>query len=303
MNDGENIAYAIGVDLGGTRIKAVLLDVGKGVVVNRLTCDSLGSEFEGWKIKIKEMVVDLQTGLDSPIMGIGLAAPGIAASNRQSIALMPGRLSGLEGFQWSSYLDRSVTVINDAQSALLAEVYYGQLKGVTDGFLLTLGTGVGGALWLNNQLYGGKHHFAGHLGHLSIDANSVDRGITSMPGSLEAAIGNESVVKRSCHRYQNTKELVVAYEKQEPLASYVWLNSVRQLAIGLASLINVFAPEKIVLSGGIANAGESLFQPLNAFMNCYEWCPMGENVPIVKAEFEEWSGAIGAAVAVIECNN
>src|SRR5690606_22704513 len=101
--------------------------------------------------------------------------------------------------------------------------------------------------------------------------------MTNMPGSLEHAVGNFSVVARTNGTFKSVRQLVEAYKKGDMNASHWWLESVQKLAVALASLNNILAPELIVLGGGIvAGAKESLMKPLQDFMELYEWRP-GEN--------------------------
>ncbi|RMG30421.1 MAG: ROK family protein, partial [Bacteroidetes bacterium] len=86
-----------------------------------------------------------------------------------------------------------------------------------------------------------------------------------------------------------------AYEAGDPFAAYVWLNSLQKLAVGLCSIINAVSPELIILGGGMAKAGDSLFGPLAKFMEIYEWRPGGEATPIRQAQLADYAGAIGAA--------
>ena len=79
-------------------------------------------------------------------------------------------------------------------------------------------------------------------------------------------------------------------------ATYVWLTSVRKLALGIASFCNAFSPELVVLAGGIIKSGDSLMEPLSSFMELYEWRPGGQATPIKPARFQEYAGAIGAAL-------
>ena len=78
-------------------------------------------------------------------------------------------------------------------------------------------------------------------------------------------------------------------------AKEVWLKSLKQLAIGLASVTNILSPDVIVLGGGITEAGDDLFKPLEEYMSKYEWRAGGNKVEIVKAGFGEMAGAVGAA--------
>ncbi len=290
----------IGIDLGGTRIKGVILDPSTGEVLDRTlspTNDGLASD---WKAVIAQTVANLKEATNEPIRGIGLAAPGLANADNTAIICMPGRLQGLEGFNWSEWLGGSVRVLNDAHAALLAEARFGVAKNSRNALMLTLGTGVGGGLLIGGQLYQGFFQKAGHVGHITVDADSEQLDITNMPGSLEDAIGNVTVGRRSYGRYQTTHELVTGYQQGEPLATLVWLTSLRRLAVTVASLENLFSPEVVILGGGITQAGDALFSPLNTFMDLFDWRPGGQKTTVCKAYFEDWAGAIGAAAAVTD---
>ena len=285
----------IGIDLGGTRIKGVLLDTGTGKVLHKQILPTNDGENGNWKAIVAQMVADLKAVSAESIDGIGLAAPGLPTADNQAVACMPGRLQGLEGFDWSGWLGEPVRVLNDAHAALMAEARFGAARSVRNALMITLGTGVGGGLLVNGQLYQGFFQMAGHLGHITVDADSEQPDITNMPGSLEDAIGNVTVSRRSYGRYQTTHELVEAYRQGEPIATLVWLTSVRRLAVGIASMANLFSPETVILGGGLVQAGDALFGPLQTFLDLFEWRPAGKKTTIVKAHYEDWAGAIGAA--------
>ncbi|GAB4033876.1 ROK family protein [Spirosoma jeollabukense] len=289
------MSQTIGIDLGGTRIKGVLIDATTGAVLHQLVTPTGDGDSRNWQQAVAHTVQALSQQATGSVLGIGLSAPGLPTPDNTAIACMPGRLQGLEGLNWSDFLDKPVRVLNDAHAALMAEARFGALKGVQHGLMLTLGTGVGGGLLLNGQLYQGFFQMAGHLGHSTVNADSVHPDITNMPGSLEDAIGNVTVGKRSFGRYQTTHELVDGYRQGEPLATQVWLTSIRQLAVALASFANAFSPEVIVLGGGIMQADRALLDPLQTFFDLFEWRPAGKKTTIRKAYFEDWAGAIGAA--------
>lgn len=290
--------YTIGIDMGGTMIKGVLVNLTSGEVLRQLSAETYDGRSERLQQHVAGIVDRLQADVPCPVNGIGLAAPGIASSDQHSVVHMPGRMTDLEGFDWQAFLQCPVRVMNDAHAAVLAEVYYGSAQGIDNAIMLTLGTGVGGGLWLNGELYQGQLKSAGHLGHISIDAASERRDITKSPGSLEDAIGNATVPFRTFNKYKDTEELVKAYIAGEPVATLAWLTSVRCLAAGITSLINTLSPEAIVIGGGIACAGEALFRPLESFMDVFEWRPLNSGTPIRRAHFMEWAGAVGAAVSI-----
>lgn len=285
---------SIGIDMGGTNIKGVLINEG-GTILHEMQCKTNEKEAVYWKRVIAEMLHSLQQKSGSKNTPVGLSAPGLAGSNNDCIKLMPGRLEGLENFVWTDYLHTQTWVLNDAHAALMAEAKFGAGRGCGNVILLTLGTGVGGGIMINGELHQGLLNRAGHMGHVVLNADSDGCDVTNMPASLEDAIGNCSIVQRSFGKFSSTHELVEAYKTGDTFATYVWLHSVKRLAVALCSFINIVSPDIIILGGGIAQAGEDLFSPLDRFMNIFEWHHSGVRTPVVQAIFDEYSGAVGAA--------
>jgi glucokinase len=220
----------------------------------------------------------------------------LAAKDCKSIAYMRGRLEGIEGFVWTDFLasPEPVFVLNDAHAALVGEVWQGAAKGYSDVVLLTLGTGVGGAVLADGRLLKGHIGRAGHLGHISVNSDGAPD-IVGTPGSLEEMIGNYNVSERSLGRFNSTRELVAAHVNGDADATRIWLRSIFHLGAAIASFINAFDPEIVVIGGGIAQAGPALFEPLNKYLDRFEWRPMGVQVPVKVAALGERAGAIGAA--------
>jgi glucokinase len=109
------------------------------------------------------------------------------------------------------------------------------------------------------------------------------------------AIGNKTLRERSQGRYTSTEALVRDARQGEPQAKALWQDSVRSLAIGINSLINVLDPEAVILGGGIAQAGPDLFEWLTEALQRHEWCPAGLGVRILPASLGDLAGAYGAA--------
>ena len=286
-------AIAIGIDLGGTRIKSVALDE-QGHTIYQQYQDTEDCTDALWKCTIAGSVSEIQNNFHSHLFSIGIAAPGLPNAGNSAIAFMPGRLEGLENFEWSEYLKTRAFVLNDAVSALIAEARYGAAINRKHVIMVTLGTGVGGAILIDGKPYQGAFNKAGHIGHMVIDSEG-EQDIIGIPGSLEEAIGNCSIAKRTKGRYQSTRELLIDYRKGDPYSSEVWLTSIRKLAVGLASLTNILSPEMIILGGGITEAGDDLIRPLEQFMDQYEWRTGGKKAEIVLARYGDFAGAVGAA--------
>ncbi|HVV70736.1 MAG TPA: ROK family protein, partial [Verrucomicrobiae bacterium] len=151
-----------------------------------------------------------------------------------------------------------------------------------------------GAAIVDGNLLGGHIRRGGHLGHISLDPHGP-ADVTGTPGSLEDAIGDCTVRKRSHGRFESTRALVGAAERGDRMAREVWTESVRALAAGIASLINVLDPEVVLLGGGIIQAGPTLFRPLRRFLNDFEWRPAGTRVQLIPAQLGERAGSFGAA--------
>lgn len=297
------MSFLIGIDLGGTNIKAALVDAETGRLLHSLSLPTLDGEFENgtprFAITVRELATTLEEQAGATGLPVGLSAPGLAAPDGSCITWMPGRMHGLEGLNWSQFLNREVNVLNDAQAALLGEVWTGAAKGCANVFMITLGTGVGGAVVCDGRLLRGAIGRAGHLGHISVDALGAKDPFNT-PGSLEAAIGNQSLAARGGGAYANTHALVAAAAAGDEAARVLWLASVRQLAVAIASLINVLDPELVVMGGGISSgAGDHLLKPLRAFLDEYEWRPGGHRARVVLAAGGEWSGALGAARSLL----
>ena len=290
-------SYAIGLDLGGTRIKSVAVD-SSGTVLHQSYRPTDDGNDQVWKQSVASSIEEIITALgQDPIVGI--SAPGLPNAENSCISFMPGRLQGLEQFNWSDYLQRKTVVINDAVAALMAEARFGACRTAKNAVMLTLGTGVGGAILIDGKPYQGEFNKAGHIGHMVID-DEGEQDVTGMPGSLEECIGNCTILKRSSGRFSSTQALLEAYRKNDSQAADIWLKSVRQLALGIASISNILSPECVVLGGGITEAGEDLFQPLERFLEIYEWRPGGARTQIRKADHGDLSGAIGAAAFAMQ---
>ncbi len=294
---------AIGIDLGGTNIKAALVDTQSGQTVATLSKPTRDGEFDGdtprFALTVREIVHEFEAQAGQQLR-VGLSAPGLANPEGHCIDWMPGRMHGLEKFHWSAFLERDCRVLNDAHAALLGEVWAGAAKDKQDAFMLTLGTGVGGAVWSGGRLLKGRIGRAGHLGHITVDSNAACDDFNT-PGSLEDAIGNQTIAQRGEGRYATTHALLDAFAAGDEHAAQVWRSSVRRLAAAIASLINVLDPEVVIVGGGIATgAGARLFEPLQQALDEFEWRPGGHQARIVSAKLGDSAGCLGSVFNLLQ---
>ena len=289
----ETEPYFLGIDLGGSRIKSVVVNAsGQTLEHESMPFEDRAME---WADRIRDRVEALRLRRGEPA-AVGLSAPGLAARDGRCILHMPGRLHGLEGLDWQRFLTAPtpIPVLNDAHAALLGEAWMGAAQGLENVFMLTLGTGVGGAAIVDGRLLRGNLGRAGHLGHITLDSRAQNDDVGT-PGSLEMAIGNKTLTERSHGRYTSTEILVQHTRAGDLKAMALWQESVRGLALGINSLINVLDPEAVILGGGIAQAGPDLFDRLSEILEGHEWRPRGARVRLLPAALSELAGAYGAA--------
>jgi glucokinase len=292
--------YAIGIDLGGSSVKAVAAGL-DGRVLRRENREFNPERQLDFARTVRAVFQEIQEHQGGPAACCGVAAPGLAARDGSAIAFMPGRLEGLEGLHWGEFLGfpAVIPVMNDAHAALLGENWAGAAKGLANVIMLTLGTGVGGAAIVDGRLLAGSIGRAGHFGHSCLDmAGPPD--ITGIPGSLEYLMGNYSIPERTRGRFPTTHALVQACAAGDAEAGRIWRDSIRALACGIATFINLFDPEAVIIGGGIARAGSALFEPLEKELRKIEWHPGGYNVKLVRAELGEFAGAIGSACNAVQ---
>jgi glucokinase len=295
-----NTPHTIGIDVGGTFTKLVAM-TSAGLVIARARAKTNDASAANMVTDIREQIARIESAI-GPAAAIGIACPGLVRRDAGAVHWMKGRLNALEGLDWTKALDRgaAVPVINDGHAALEAETWLGAGRGCRDLVMLTLGTGVGGAILTDGRVLIGSTGRGGHLGHITVNATG-DKDIVNTPGSLEDAIGNCTVARRTGGKFTSTEALIAAHLRGDGVATEAWHASIVALAAALASIVNAVDPSRIILGGGItASAGEALFGPLRACMNDVEWRPDGTPVEIVPAQLGDEAGAIGAAKLAIE---
>jgi glucokinase len=207
---------------------------------------------------------------------------------------------------------------NDTNLALLAELRLGAARGASEALMLTIGTGIGGALVLGGELYRGSAGAAGELGHMVVDLDGPPcQGGCPNRGCLEVvasgtAIGREGAVAAETapdsalgHAIGNghpaTGALVTALARAgDAVAGEVVELVGRRLGAGIASLVNVFNPEVVVIGGGAMGAGELLLGPARAVVAETALRPSRDGVRVVPACFGDEAGLVGAGLAAFE---
>ena len=304
----------VGIDAGGTKLLGGVVD-DRLAVHHRVHRLWRGTERQDVLDLVVEVIEEgLATAPEAEAVGIGI--PALMDRDR-AVALECGHLP-LAGVPFrdllSERLDRPVVVDNDANCALLAEAHAGAARGATDALMLTLGTGIGGAILARGELYHGAGS-AGELGHTVVELGGEpcpcgSRGCleTVASGSALARVGEtaaaaqpESGLGRArIEGREITGSLVTELAGEgDPAAVEVVAEAGRKLGVGLASLANAFSPEVIVIGGGASAAGELLLGPAREELKQRALGP-NRDVRVEEAHFGDEAGMIGAALLALE---
>ncbi|MFQ4150367.1 ROK family protein [Arthrobacter sp. LAPM80] len=269
----------IGVDIGGTKIAAGLVD-SHGRVVARVQKPTPQGESA---IADTVVAVILELMPEPNGLLVGVAVPGYVSTDHRSV-LYAANLE-LENTMLAdlleSRLDIKCLVINDANAALWAEYRFGAARTAQDVAMVTVGTGIGGALLVNGQLVVGAHGFAGEIGHMVVD-----------PGGRPCGCGS-----RGClDRYASGSTLTTVARTAEDFADIAhWLG------LGLSQVAMLFDPGLILLGGGVSAVGDALTQPTQARLNELLAEHGRPSAPRIRtAELGPDAGFIGAAAYVAD---
>jgi glucokinase len=207
-----------------------------------------------------------------------------------------------------------VAIQNDANLAGYAEWIAGAGRGTIDFIYITAGTGVGGALILNGELYAGKSGTAGEIGHLPLSPEYPSCG-EGHPGCLEgtaSGTGIAEAARRAVRAGEHTslsalspeaidgKAVQDAAHAGDEVALRVFTAAARNLGRAVGGLINLFSPEAIAIGGGVINAGELLFDPLRAAIGEMAFAVPAEHCRVVEAELGTDAGLVGAVAWAVK---
>ena len=313
MNIGKDVKYAVGVDLGGTFVKVALVsEEGLIVFTDKLPIGSHASKeiILDTIEKIIQMTIDEAKTNEFHIIGIGLGTPGIV----QDGVILGGseNLSGWENIDLSTYYNQKfslpVLVDNDANLMGLGEFYYGAAKGCSDVVFLTIGTGIGGAIIANGELYGGHQNRGTELGHIVVEHNGPDcncggRGCLELYSSTTALIKDYSERTGKAIKELNGHYIVQKYSENEESAIKCLEKHTDYLGHGVASFINTFAPQKVVIGGGISDAGQFYIDLISKSAFNYMMPSCGSNTEVVGAKLGNNAGSLGAAALIFQAHN
>ena len=311
--------YTIGIDLGGTNIAAGLVDESYKIV--RKASVETKAKREADEI-VKDMAAlckrlcDEQGVSVDEIENVGIATPGTADRDNGVVNYannLPFLYYPIADKLKQFFPVKSVTIANDADAAAYGEVVAGAGKGVKDFIMVTLGTGVGGGIVVNGQLYSGSTFAGGELGHMVIVHDGVQCSC-GRKGCWEAYSSATALIRMTKEKMQacpdsamwayvdgdldkvNGRTAFDCMRKGDAAAKEVVDTYISYLATGTANILNIFQPSVMAFGGGVANEKDNLINPLNELVSKEIYCRKEEDRTKLKsAVLGNDAGIIGAA--------
>ncbi len=293
----------LGLDLGGTNLKAAVVEHDAGAwtvlsreqVPTRYVADPAAVP-AAITAQLGEVAVATIAG-HGPICSIGIGVPGLhdpAAGTTRFLVNVPGPWAGhAVAGPVSAAAGMPAFLVNDARAFGLAELRLGAARGARSMIGLTLGTGVGGVLAIDGRVHQGHDGTAGEIGHQTIDPDGPWCGCGNR-GCVEAYARADQIAA-ACGT-ATAEEAVRAARAGDERAIRGLRDVGRYLGIGIANMITLVSPDRIVLGGGVAAAGELLFEPIREEIRRRVRTTSIADVTLVAAELGTWAGSIGAAV-------
>jgi glucokinase len=306
----------LGLDIGGTEIKAALVN-SKGDIITSYRASTPGT-LPALQETIKTLALKLHLD-EVNIRGVGVGCKGIIDPHTTEVLALPGELNYLEGRRLSEIVGPfvpapcPVAADNDARVALVGECIWGAARGRKNVIMLTLGTGVGGAILADGKVMRGAGGVAGHLGHVTVYPNG-GLCICGNRGCLETVFSARAIEAEAfaaIHRGVKTQlqalssppscsDIFECARKGDEVAQIIIERATLILGSAIAGLVHALDPEIVILGGQITRAGDFLLDPVQREVGRRTRYLLRRNVPIVRAQIAEPSGVVGAAALAIE---
>jgi glucokinase len=307
----------LGIDIGGTQIRAGMVDEKGAILASRVI--PTPSDIEGFVPSLHDAIRWLLEATTIPA-GVGIGCKGIINPDSTRVETLPGSLHFLEGQCLSQLVglpnDVPVFADNDARVALAGEMVWGAARNLQNALMLTLGMGVGGAALVDGRLLRGHSGVAGNLGHVTVESEGPscacgNRGCLETVFSARAIEGEAwAAVHRGCAstltrlfreqpQLATCRTIFQAAREGDELAQLIVGKAIGKLAAAIAGLLHVFDPEAVILGGQVAGAGADLLVPLQEEVWKRSRNLLGRGVPLVEQQVADKSGIVGAAGLVM----
>jgi glucokinase len=309
--DGAAGGHVLGLDIGGTKLAAGVVDPEGRVLSFELesTLAKEGPERGLARLFDLGRRAVAAAGVDwSRITIVGIGAGGPLDAGR-GVLIAPPHLPGWRHVPLTALAEEAFGVPaaleNDATAAAAGEHRYGAGNGTQHMVYLTISTGVGGGVVIDGRLNRGASGNGGELGHVTVDWNGRPCRGCGRRGCLEAYVSGTSIAERAreagMEEVATASEVAAAAAAGDPVAGEVWRATTDALACGLTSIVNLFEPELVVLGGGVVSgAGEQLLGPVRQRVRAEAMPPAAARLEIVPAALGDRVGVVGAAAIAYE---
>lgn len=314
-------AWAVGLDMGGTNIRSAAVSVAGDVLLLEHGPSLASRDAASVAENIAAQTLHLldtarRRGLGSP-RAIGVAVPGPLNVYTGTVMQAP-HVAAWHGYplrrKLESSIGRKVVLDNDANAWALGEYWRGAARGHRDVVLLTLGTGVGGGLIIGGKLVHGRSGMAGELGHVTVDENGppCDCGSHGCLEAYASASGLRVMVEQRLHLPSgaplppeivdsegnfSVRGLMAQARMRDRLALDAFATAGHYLGIAIASFLNTFNPELVVIGGGVAGALPYMRKTMTAQVRARAFTAIASQAKIVRAALGPLGGVVGAAYA------
>lgn len=303
---------AIGIDFGGTTVKMGV--VREGAITHRaasLTTLAFDSP-AGLLAAMLAAIAELRAA-EPGIAAVGVGLPGVV-DGRSGIVHDLTNVPGWENIPLRRLLAEGTglpaAIENDANAMTYAEWRFGAARGHDNVICVTLGTGVGGGLILDGRLFRGSRMGAGEIGNMSIDYRGVP-GPYGNFGALEEYVGNRQIAERAQAQYRliggrpapaecTPEALARAARGGDPIARQLWQETGEMIGAALADVIWLLNPDAIVIGGGVARAGELIFEPIRRCIAARTSAMFHERLAIMPASLGHEAGLIGGGALALD---
>jgi glucokinase len=298
----------LGLDLGGTNIKTAVLDL-PGDDLTDVTIgavETVPTHAERGPAGVVARLIEvagpiLDAAAAVPVAAIGIGLPGLFDPGTGNAVLLPN-LPGVWAGQpvrdpIAAALDRPVTLINDARAFTLAEGTLGAARGCTTVVCMTLGTGVGGGVMIEGRVRLGAFGTAGEIGHQTVVPDGPVCGCGN-PGCVEA-LTMASVLADLGGRATAAEVYAAAAAGDERCREAI-ATVAEYLGVAIANTYHLLGPDRVVIGGGIASAGDAVLEPIRAAVRRRATLVPTDRIDIVAASLGSAAGAIGAGLAAAQ---
>lgn len=303
-------ATVLGVDIGGTKVALGRVNR-DGRILGEVHSYNHGVRHEDellavLRARIGRMLGRSKNGDAQPVKAIGVACAGTVNQGAGVVVQSPNLPlvdTKLRAFVENEF-GLPTTLENDVNAALWAERKLGAARGVKHALMLTLGTGLGGALLLDGRLYRGAQGAAGEVGHIIVDqyGESCRCGLRGCLEAYVAAPAFERIGFRTVGLFERgafTGELIGRLAVEGSAAAKQALDEIGSwLGVGISNLTNILNPEVVIVGGGLSQLGDLLLEPARKTVREYALRPGRDLVRIVQAELGPAAGMVGAALLV-----